>query len=365
MSVPHRQLYRVVFSQELAVGAVRSGVVAGYRLLYHGLPYVLTKKYLDKMMETDEQAVAEPLPDRPLTETSQSLLVFFPGGIGDVIALKAVLEDLHQLRPWLNITVASTVADQWIIGDVATVLDYPVTETVAKGFDAWVNVAEMDFSSVGRELVETFAQYVGIPCPDHAPNIEPYYGYMEAMEHYIRNWDKPRVGIHLASASHWRSIPNFVGLYVAMEMADRGYDVYLLGGPEDRIVFTDNEEHSDPPDNIYDMTQVLGPLEYYLGFLPSLDVLLTCDSGPMHMAGAMNIPTLALFGMTNGEKRTGYYPSVRYIQSDMECSPCERIAEVAPCDGQWCEALARMNPLYIADQLEEVYRENHDADCLA
>ena len=53
------------------------------------------------------------------------------------------------------------------------------------------------------------------------------------------------------------------------------------------------------------------------------DVLLTNDSGPMHIAGAFQTPVVALFGSTNSIV-TGPWKNGKVIQKHVECSPCYR-----------------------------------------
>ncbi len=50
-------------------------------------------------------------------------------------------------------------------------------------------------------------------------------------------------------------------------------------------------------------------------------ILLTNDSGPMHIADALGTPILALFGSTN-EIVTGPYRTGKVIHKHVECSPC-------------------------------------------
>lgn len=51
------------------------------------------------------------------------------------------------------------------------------------------------------------------------------------------------------------------------------------------------------------------------------DVFLTNDSGPMHIAAALNIPLVALFGSTS-DTLTGPYPRGHVIHKHTSCSPC-------------------------------------------
>ncbi len=58
-------------------------------------------------------------------------------------------------------------------------------------------------------------------------------------------------------------------------------------------------------------------------------VLLTNDSGPMHIAAAVGTPLVALFGSTN-ETATGPYKTGTVINKHVECSPCYH--RVCPID---------------------------------
>lgn len=59
------------------------------------------------------------------------------------------------------------------------------------------------------------------------------------------------------------------------------------------------------------------------GILSACSLLLTGDSGPMHLANGVDTPLLALFGPTT--KEWGFFPegkNVHILQKDMPCRPC-------------------------------------------
>lgn len=62
-------------------------------------------------------------------------------------------------------------------------------------------------------------------------------------------------------------------------------------------------------------------LRSLMSLLHLLDVFLTNDSGPMHIAAALNIPLVALFGSTDATV-TGPYQSGKVIHKHVSCSPC-------------------------------------------
>ena len=61
--------------------------------------------------------------------------------------------------------------------------------------------------------------------------------------------------------------------------------------------------------------------------ISQLDLLVTADSFPMHLAGAMGVPTLTIFTATD-PSLVSDYASVTALPSGAECSPC-RVAEGA------------------------------------
>ncbi len=65
----------------------------------------------------------------------------------------------------------------------------------------------------------------------------------------------------------------------------------------------------------------LTTLRELTGLISNCDVILTNDSGPMHIADAIGTPMVALFGSTS-EVVTGPYRSGTVIHKHVECSPC-------------------------------------------
>ena len=64
------------------------------------------------------------------------------------------------------------------------------------------------------------------------------------------------------------------------------------------------------------------------------DSLLTNDSGPMHLAAAMSVPTVALFGATEPELTGPYGALHTVIRSTCKRSPC--FLRECPADGRQC-----------------------------
>ena len=101
-----------------------------------------------------------------------------------------------------------------------------------------------------------------------------------------------------------------------------GRSFYLLGGKEEVPVCTEISKHFEHDNKVLNMCGTMKLVE--LGsVLQQLDLLITVDSGPMHMAAALGIPVLALFGPTD-PVRTGPYGSRHTVVKveELSCAPC-------------------------------------------
>jgi heptosyltransferase II len=71
-------------------------------------------------------------------------------------------------------------------------------------------------------------------------------------------------------------------------------------------------------------------LEALIGVLAGCSLMITNDSGPMHMAAALGVPTLAIFGPTDDRVTAPCGPRTRIVKEQVECSPC--LLRVCPID---------------------------------
>ena len=63
-------------------------------------------------------------------------------------------------------------------------------------------------------------------------------------------------------------------------------------------------------------------LETLIGVLSLASLMITNDSGPMHIAAALGIPTVAVFGSTDADVTRPVGPRTRVVRHAVACSPC-------------------------------------------
>lgn len=61
------------------------------------------------------------------------------------------------------------------------------------------------------------------------------------------------------------------------------------------------------------------------------DLLITVDSGPMHVGSAVGTPVVAIFGPTDIQVNAPHWKPVSVVASDIECRPCDENCDLAKC----------------------------------
>jgi len=101
--------------------------------------------------------------------------------------------------------------------------------------------------------------------------------------------------------------------------ADFKAQVVLLGGPGDRAIacqIVNQMRH--PPVNLVGDTE----LRTALAVIKHLALLITNDSGLMHVAAALGVPLVSLFGSTDLDNTGPFTPLATVLRHAVPCSPC-------------------------------------------
>ncbi len=111
--------------------------------------------------------------------------------------------------------------------------------------------------------------------------------------------------------------------YVATNLSSQ-YDIIIFGGKEEIDIAADIERHLiENSVRNYQNLVAKTSISELISQIASLDLFITGDSGPMHLAAAFQVPTVAIFGPTN-HKETSQWMNKKsiIIKKDLECQPC-------------------------------------------
>ena len=150
----------------------------------------------------------------------------------------------------------------------------------------------------------------------------------------------PLVGVHLNVGRAIKQWPPERFADVARRLADsRDAAIVATGGPGDRGLISDLQRALAP--RLVIDASVADSLLTSIALLAQLDVLVTGDTGPMHLAAAVDTPVVAVFGPSDPARYATRGSVDRVVRIDLPCSPCNRIRHPpARCVGHTPDCLA-------------------------
>jgi len=140
----------------------------------------------------------------------------------------------------------------------------------------------------------------------------------------IKNSKLPLLGINpgasYGSAKRW--YPTEFAK-VASDLSDQ-YDIVIFGGPGEKDIAADIEkglieEGVSNYQNLAGSTTIPELIDH----ISKLDLFITGDSGPMHVAAAFQVPTVAIFGPTKDDETSQWMNDKSVIvKKNLDCQPC-------------------------------------------
>ena len=139
---------------------------------------------------------------------------------------------------------------------------------------------------------------------------------------------------------HYRSLAQLI--------VKAGYEIYLTGAPSDAWV-------KDSFNGI-EYQDFIGKLDLpdFVSLLKTADLLITHDSGPLHLADLANCPVLGLFGPTIPHEKASLNSKSAWLWGgeNLQCRPCYDGRDYQICASNDC--LKSVSPLSVFNKMEEM-----------
>ncbi|QOV87316.1 lipopolysaccharide heptosyltransferase II [Humisphaera borealis] len=138
------------------------------------------------------------------------------------------------------------------------------------------------------------------------------------------------------------------------ELADRfieelGATVLISAAPKERPIVEQIKRHMKrAPVDLSNKGTDLGNLKE---IIRRCDLMVTNDTGPRHIAAAMDVPVVTIFGPTHPEWTEIYYPKERQVAVKVFCGPCQK--KTCPLDHR---CITRVTPAMVWDKSVELLK---------
>ena len=123
---------------------------------------------------------------------------------------------------------------------------------------------------------------------------------------------------------------------LAGQLQEQGYEVHSFGTEDEYIEGTVNKTGTTLRQNLIDLT--------------ACSYFVASDGGIFHMAEALGIPTIALFGPTSVIKNGPISTRTRIVHLKKECSPCNWKVDFHRCTNNVC--MKEVTVQHVLDELE-------------
>ena len=252
--------------------------------------------------------------DNPNSLTNRIMIERPMGGLGDILCMKPAIEDLAKIH---ETTFVAPSQYQWMFRTNKEIefIDYYVfilqysnnIQKYRKRFDldcpAGDHEQRTDFRPIDNRI-ENFAKALGMK--PRKPILEPN---PEMREERFNNITRPKIGLVLETANPCKTYPLQRWVDLAFKLQEEGFYPITISPHKNFNEF----------DSVVAISQ-----ERLTAVLSQLDVIVTGDTGTLHLAGAMDIPCIGLFGPTDGDLTVKYYNSIKIIQKLQGPTQCYR-----------------------------------------
>ena len=294
------------------------------------------------------------------------VLIELPTWLGDCVMSTPAIENIISHYKNIEITIIGPVSSIEIIKHNPNVFKTIILDHKFKTFFELKNKLD-DYdvfftfrASVRAKFLKFFVRATAKYQFNHKnyPNchqVEKYVGFVNdalcsnypagKLSNYFSNRSKPKnsklIGINpgasYGSAKRW--YPEQFAK-IALAFSDE-FDIILFGGVNE-INFAKKIEAELLENNVHNYVNLSGKTSILElnNYISTLDIFVTGDSGPMHIAASLDIPTIAIFGPTNPLETSQWMcANSQIIKKDLACQPCMK--KTCPLEHHNCMKLIK------------------------
>ena len=316
------------------------------------------------------------------------ILIEIPTWLGDAVMTTPAIENIVATYPGCELIIFGSFVSTRLFVSHPNVKEIVIDESKKEGnryvnlYRHAKNIGEVDIAMSFRKNFTTkfFLWFV------NAPKKNIYKRYSDEQIHQViryndfvnkslkchtkpdrlkiyvkekipKEMQKPLLGINpgatYGSAKRWYP-EEFAKVAIALSSK---YDIVLFGGKGEVDIVRDIEERLIEA-NILNYQNLAGKtsVEELIENIAKLDLFITNDSGPMHIAAAFSVPTVCIFGPTKyTETHQWMNPHEMLLRKEMDCAPCMK--RTCPLKHHECMKLITANDVLAVLQEQTILKE--------
>lgn len=296
---------------------------------------------------------------QPLTR--ERVLIAHIGGLGDGLVLTACLKALKDRYPDCTIDVPCPALHHPLLKLVdadVNIIPYPPPASELKQYSYYMSLEDVDRHATDPAMsnIQIFGSCLRTPEATECARLKLPSTLLE--EWAIGEASQPRVGMAFTKAAHMRAYPVDLGLKLIRALLKKDVAVLLFGASHEI-----KHELPHAPPMLFNLVDKTPDIQSLAAVFSQLDAVVCPDTLFMHLAGALRVPTLALFTSTH-VSAAGGYPTVQPATADVVCRPCGGVAHTCPIGHNACivPRHADLAPKRLADTVMSLLRSRRSPD---
>ena len=267
---------------------------------------------------------------KPKGKVGTILVTRAMGGLGDLLMMTSGLRALRKKYPQATIHFAIPKAFFPLLegNDDFECIDIEAESLQTTDYARWYDLTDcpasrietVEFPNIKSNRIEIFAAAMGISKKElahygYTPRYEISTDERRVAEAYIANINqnnKKIIGIQANSAETYRNWLQIEELAITLSQ-----DSLVL-------VFNNDAINGYEGNNII---KVVLPIRASFAIVAQCDLIISPDSSFVHLAAALSLPAIGIFGPTSGKVISRHYLKSKAImpnKTDFPCSPCYR-----------------------------------------
>jgi heptosyltransferase I len=310
---------------------------------------------------------------RPKPDTVKNIGILITPAIGDTIVLQALLYDLAQLG--INITVfapKSTIPVVKIIGYYNAIEEinffnplFTIKQIRKYKFDAFIDSAQWSrlsaiyafFSdakfTVGFNTPAQFKHLVFDECVNHSDKVHEIYNLKNLNVFGKQTLFVPEINIPAEETSEKRAVlhikpggylsflkelPTEYWIKIIEKLLKYGYSIYFTGSESDSPAIEDLISSAAGNNKLLNLAGKKS-LEETAALLKSAELVISVNTGIMHLASACGCNLIALHGPTNALRWGPFNKNNVSVNSKYSCAPCLNLGFEYKCNDRTGECM--------------------------
>jgi ADP-heptose:LPS heptosyltransferase/predicted O-linked N-acetylglucosamine transferase (SPINDLY family) len=287
-----------------------------------------TSNITENSTDVDSNGIFISILRRPRKKKRPNIILKRQWAMGDVIWATPILRDLRRLYPNYNVLVVSDKTEVFLhnpdVDLVFTTRYEPLPDDLFIDLD-WAYEKRREL-----HILHAYAEASGIPPASTQPALYPTIDEFRLcakhiLHHFQYQGVERLVALHMPTTISARNWPKafWVQFLSDLLQQDKKLGIVVLGHGRD----------FSAADLGFSTDSVLCLLVHQLSLMHTAAVLSLCDllvapdSGILHVAAAVNVPYLGLFGMADPATRLPFTTRSRALWADIECRGCFRTLE--------------------------------------